>query len=91
MFSFLISLVLLVLGYFLYGKFVEKVFSPDPARKTPALEKADGVWKVSELEPDSEFYNAMTGGLIQAMEDINDMFESYMSSEIPKQISILFF
>ena len=46
---------------------------------TLSLEKADGVWKVSELEPDSEFYNAMTGGLIQAMEDINDMFESYMS------------
>ena len=57
MFSFLISLVLLVLGYFLYGKFVEKVFSPDPARKTPAIEKADGVdfikmpsWKVFMIQ-----------------------------------------
>ena len=57
MFSFLISLVLLVLGYFLYGKFVEKVFSPDPTRKTPAIEKADGVdfikmpsWKVFMIQ-----------------------------------------
>ena len=57
MFSFLISLVLLVLGYFLYGRFVEKVFSPDPARKTPAIEKADGVdfikmpsWKVFMIQ-----------------------------------------
>lgn len=43
MFSFLLSIVALVLGYMLYGKFVERVFGPDPARKTPALEKADGV------------------------------------------------
>ena len=57
MFSFLISLVLLVAGYFLYGKFVERVFGPDPERKTPALEKADGVdfikmpsWKVFMIQ-----------------------------------------
>lgn len=43
MYSFLISLVALLLGYFLYGRFVEKVFGPDPNRTTPAIEKADGV------------------------------------------------
>ena len=57
MYSFIISLAALVLGYFLYGAFVEKVFGPDPARKTPALEKADGVdfivmptWKVFMIQ-----------------------------------------
>lgn len=42
MITFSISLVLLVLGYFIYGKFVEKVFGPDD-RPTPAITKADGV------------------------------------------------
>ena len=57
MFSFIISLVALVLGYFLYGKFVEKVFAPDPGRATPASTKADGVdyipmpaWKVYMIQ-----------------------------------------
>ena len=53
MYSFLICLAALVLGYVVYGKFVEKVFGPDPSRLTPAITKADGVdfvpmptWKV---------------------------------------------
>ena len=57
MFSFLISLAALVVGYFLYGRFVEKVFGPDPSRKTPAITKADGVdfiampsWKVFMIQ-----------------------------------------
>ena len=56
MISFVISLVALVLGYFLYGKFVEKVFGPDD-RPTPAVAKADGVdyivlptWKVFMIQ-----------------------------------------
>ena len=50
---FLISLGLLIGGYFLYGMAVEKVFGIDPSRLTPALAKADGIdyvelptWKV---------------------------------------------
>ena len=57
MFSFLISIAALVLGYFLYGAFVEKVFGPDPKRPTPAISKADGVdfiamptWKVFMIQ-----------------------------------------
>ena len=57
MISFLISLCALILGYFLYGRFVEKVFGPDPARTTPAITKADGVdfmpmptWKVYMIQ-----------------------------------------
>ena len=57
MVSFVISILVLVLGYLLYGKFVERVFGPDPARKTPAVEKADGVdfiamptWKVFMIQ-----------------------------------------
>ena len=47
----------LVAGYFLYGRFVEKIFGPDPARPTPAVAKADGVdfiklpsWKVFMIQ-----------------------------------------
>ena len=43
MFSFLISLCALILGYLIYGRFVERAFGPDPARPTPAVSKADGV------------------------------------------------
>lgn len=57
MFSFLISLVALVLGYFVYGRFVERVFGSDSTRKTPAITKADGVdyipmpaWKVYMIQ-----------------------------------------
>ena len=43
MISFLISLLALIVGYFTYGKFVEKVFGIDENRKTPAVRLADGV------------------------------------------------
>ncbi|MEG0771069.1 MAG: carbon starvation CstA family protein [Clostridia bacterium] len=52
MITFLIALALLVIGYFTYGKIMERVFRPDN-RPTPAVTKADGVdyvemptWKV---------------------------------------------
>ena len=40
--SLLLSFVVLIIGYFTYGKFVEMVFSPDE-RKTPAFRLEDGV------------------------------------------------
>ncbi len=43
MYSFIIALILLVVGYLLYGTFVEKVFGIHPNAKTPALTKTDGV------------------------------------------------
>jgi len=43
MISFIISLAALIVGYVLYGRFVEKMFGPDPSRVTPAVTKADGV------------------------------------------------
>ena len=53
MYSFVLSIIALILGYFLYGKFVEKVFKPDPARIPPSIAQKDGVdyvpmpaWKV---------------------------------------------
>ena len=56
MVSFIISLVALILGYMLYGKFVAKVFGPDD-RPTPAVTKADGVdfmvlpsWKIFMIQ-----------------------------------------
>ena len=57
MFSFLISVAALVVGYLLYGAFVDRMFGPDPKRKTPAIAKADGVdyiamptWKVFMIQ-----------------------------------------
>ena len=43
MYSFLLSILALILGYIIYGAFVDRVFGPDPNRPTPALTKADGV------------------------------------------------
>jgi carbon starvation protein CstA len=57
MITFLFSLVSLVLGYFFYGKFVEKVFTPEEKHVAPAIRKADGVdfivlptWKVFMIQ-----------------------------------------
>lgn len=57
MISFVLSLLALIVGYLLYGRFVEKVFGPDPNRPTPAITKADGVdyiamptWKVFMIQ-----------------------------------------
>lgn len=43
MFTFFGGIALLLLGYFTYGKYVEKVFVPNYERKTPAYSNADGV------------------------------------------------
>ena len=42
MITFTIALVVLILGYWIYGSYVNRVFGPDN-RQTPALTKADGV------------------------------------------------
>lgn len=56
MITLLISIIALILGYFLYGKFVERVFGPD-GRATPAHTKADGIdfivlptWKIFMIQ-----------------------------------------
>ena len=43
MITFIISLIALVIGFVLYGTFVERVFGIDPKAQTPALTKTDGV------------------------------------------------
>ncbi len=57
MITFTIALLVLIGGYFVYGKFVEKVFGIDPSRKTPAFTKQDRVdyipmptWKVFMIQ-----------------------------------------
>jgi len=56
MITFALSLVALVIGYLVYGKFVEHVVGPDD-RTTPAVAKADGVdyivlpgWKIFMIQ-----------------------------------------
>lgn len=43
MITFLVSIVILILGYFTYGKYVEKVFGHNEKRPTPAYVNSDGV------------------------------------------------
>lgn len=43
MFTFLACIALLIIGYFTYGKYIEKMFGVKAARPTPALTQADGV------------------------------------------------
>lgn len=57
MITFLVCLAVLVIGYFVYGKYVERVFQPDYNRKTPAITMQDGVdyipmptWKILMIQ-----------------------------------------
>ena len=57
MITFLLSILLLVGAYFLYGKIVARYLDIDPSRRTPAYEKSDGVdftplptWKVFVIQ-----------------------------------------
>ena len=57
MYSFTICLLILVVGYFVYGRYVERVFGPEAKRPTPALTKADGMdyiplptWKIFMIQ-----------------------------------------
>ena len=57
MITFLVALAVLVAGYFLYGKFIEKVFQPDEKRIPPAIAQRDGVdyipmptWKILMIQ-----------------------------------------
>lgn len=57
MYSFLISIAALIVGYVLYGRIAERVFGARKDRITPAYEKCDGVdyvplptWKVFTIQ-----------------------------------------
>ncbi|MDR0429166.1 MAG: carbon starvation protein A [Tannerellaceae bacterium] len=57
MITFLCCLTLLVVGYFVYGRFVERVLGIDTNRETPAYSRRDGVdyipmptWKVFMIQ-----------------------------------------
>ncbi len=43
MISFFAAIIVLIVGYLIYGKFVERVFGIDDSLKTPAIEMQDGV------------------------------------------------
>lgn len=57
MITFFACILLLVAGYFLYGKFVERYFGADPSRPVPAYSSEDGIdykpmatWKVFVIQ-----------------------------------------
>lgn len=57
MITFIVALLVLIVGYFVYGKFVERIFAPDPNRETPATTMADGIdfipmptWKIFMIQ-----------------------------------------
>lgn len=43
MISFIICIAILILGYYIYGNYIERKFGADPERTTPAISKEDGV------------------------------------------------
>lgn len=57
MYSFILCSLLLVLGYFIHGKIIEKIMRPSISRKTPAYTMTDGVdyvpmptWKIFMIQ-----------------------------------------
>ncbi len=57
MVTFVVALLALILGYLIYGKFVSRVFGPDPSRKTPAVAHPDVIdymampsWKIFMIQ-----------------------------------------
>ena len=74
MVTFIVSLILLILGYVVYGAFVDKVFGSDPQRRTPCYTSNDGIdympmptWKVFLIQ----FLNiAGTGPIFGAIQGI---------------------
>ena len=57
MVTFSVALALLIIGYMVYGGFVNRIFSPDPKRETPAVAMNDGVdyipmptWKIFMIQ-----------------------------------------
>lgn len=57
MITFISCLLLLIVGYVAYGRFVERVFAPDENRETPAIRCNDGVdfvpmkpWKIFMIQ-----------------------------------------
>lgn len=57
MITFIVCILLLIAGYFIYGKFVERHFGTDPQRPVPAVIREDGVdfkpmatWKVFVIQ-----------------------------------------
>ena len=53
MYSFLICFAALVVSYFIYGKFIERISGVDETRQTPAFKLQDGV----DYVPMSKFKN----------------------------------
>ncbi len=55
--TFIISLLVLIAGYFVYGRYISRLFGVDDNRKTPAYTKQDGVdfvpmsgWKIFMIQ-----------------------------------------
>lgn len=62
----------------LFQEQIDKLTEKDFEQETElALTKTDGVWKVDELDQDSEFLNVLTGGLVKAITDLAESYSSY--------------
>ncbi|MBO4593836.1 MAG: carbon starvation protein A [Bacteroidaceae bacterium] len=74
MITFIVSFLMLILGYLIYGRIVERVFRPDAKAQTPCFTHSDGVdyipmptWKVYLIQ----FLNiAGTGPIFGAIQGI---------------------
>ena len=67
MITFIIAIILLLLGYFLYSKFIERILEIDPQRPTPAVAHPDGVdfvpmksWRIHLIRGGTVIYRYIT-------------------------------
>ena len=62
MITFTCCLIALIVGYFTYGKFVERVFGVDPSRVTPAFTKQDFHDPIFEYSGSGTYFRRYHGG-----------------------------
>ena len=76
MYTFLSGIALLIIGYFTYGKFIEKLFGIKPNRPTPAYVNSDGVDFVPMNVPKNSLIQLLNiAGTARTIEQIREHFE----------------
>ena len=99
MYSFLLSILALVLGYIFYGRFVERVFSPDFSRPTPATVRNDGIdyipmpaWKVYmiQFQSFSQELMMLMGNLMKFKLRVPSIFKKTIYAMTEKTVSDIF-
>ena len=85
---FFLCVGLLIAGYFIYGKFIERIFGPKPELKTPAITMADGVDYVPMS--DKKVYLVQLLNIAGVGPIFGPIFENFTSSSATPSIPAFF-